>query len=84
MFASFDNSAGATARWLMLPAALDGWRIDVANMTGRHGTVDLNHQVATGVRVPGPISLPRADFRKVRRPPVDRSGIEKRWSRSRN
>ncbi len=29
---------------------LDGWRIDVANMTGRLGTIDLTHQVARAVR----------------------------------
>ena len=38
------------ARWLGPLASLDGWRIDVANMTGRHGTIDVNHQVATGIR----------------------------------
>ena len=32
------------ARWLR--AGLDGWRIDVANMTGRHGEQDLAHDVA--------------------------------------
>ena len=34
------------ARWLRPPFNLDGWRIDVANMTGRHGSQDLNHEVA--------------------------------------
>jgi len=34
------------ARWLRPPFALDGWRIDVGNMTGRLGSVDLNHEVA--------------------------------------
>jgi alpha-glucosidase len=35
-------------RWL--DAGLDGWRIDVANMVGRHGTIDLNHEVARWTR----------------------------------
>lgn len=34
------------ARWLKPPFNLDGWRIDVGNMTGRLGSVDLNHEVA--------------------------------------
>ena len=37
------------ARWLG-PHGLDGWRIDVANMTARLGTTDLNHMVATTIR----------------------------------
>jgi alpha-glucosidase len=36
--------------WLHPPYSLDGWRIDVANMTGRLGEVDLNHEVARTVR----------------------------------
>jgi alpha-glucosidase len=36
--------------WLQPPYDLDGWRIDVANMTGRLGDVDLNHEVARTVR----------------------------------
>jgi alpha-glucosidase len=35
-------------RWL--DAGLDGWRIDVANMVGRHRDVDLNHEVAAWTR----------------------------------
>ncbi|MGF4045099.1 glycoside hydrolase family 13 protein [Paenarthrobacter nitroguajacolicus] len=34
------------SRWLKPPFNLDGWRIDVGNMTGRLGSVDLNHEVA--------------------------------------
>ncbi|GAA2973782.1 alpha-glucosidase [Microbacterium terrae] len=33
------------ARWLKPPFATDGWRIDVANMIGRLGDVDLNEEV---------------------------------------
>ena len=35
-------------RWLRPPFDLDGWRVDVANMTGRHATDDFNAEVATG------------------------------------
>ena len=35
-------------RWL--EAGLDGWRIDVANMVGRHREVDLNQDVARWAR----------------------------------
>lgn len=37
-------------RWLREPYALDGWRVDVANMTGRYRDVDLTHEVARAVR----------------------------------
>lgn len=33
------------AKWLKPPFSADGWRIDVANMTGRLGAVDLNDEV---------------------------------------
>lgn len=39
-----------TARWLEPPVSADGWRTDVANMTGRLGQVDLAHQVAQDMR----------------------------------
>ena len=39
-----DDSA--VARWLRPPFNLDGWRIDVGNMTGRLGATDLNREVA--------------------------------------
>ncbi|MFB0835660.1 glycoside hydrolase family 13 protein [Arthrobacter halodurans] len=38
------------ARWLKPPFNLDGWRIDVGNMTGRMGADDLNHEVASLIR----------------------------------
>jgi len=37
------------ARWLLPPFSLDGWRIDVANMTGRLGTDDLNREIRQAV-----------------------------------
>lgn len=35
----------AVARWLKPPYGADGWRVDVANMTGRLGSIDLNADV---------------------------------------
>jgi alpha-glucosidase len=41
----------ATARqWLQPPYALDGWRVDVANMSGRTGDTDVNAEVAPTLR----------------------------------
>lgn len=42
-FITADDSI--VARWLKPPFNIDGWRIDVANMTGRLGAVDLNAEV---------------------------------------
>jgi alpha-glucosidase len=45
-----EGPGSIVARWLRPPYDVDGWRIDVANMTGRLGEIDLNHDVARGVR----------------------------------
>ena len=37
-------------RWLREPVSLDGWRIDVANMTGRHGADDFTQEIARAIR----------------------------------
>jgi glycosidase len=47
-FIEGPNSVVAT--WLKPPFNLDGWRIDVANMTGRLREVDLNREVRTILR----------------------------------
>lgn len=44
------GSDSVVARWLKPPFNLDGWRVDVANMTGRHGSDDYNDEVARAVR----------------------------------
>jgi alpha-glucosidase len=45
-----EGSDSVVARWLAGAAGLDGWRIDVANMTGRKEGDDHNHDVARLVR----------------------------------
>ena len=45
-----DDPDGAVRRWLGPAGDLDGWRVDVANMTGRHGRRDIYHQVAAWTR----------------------------------
>lgn len=40
---------GVIRRYLEPPFNMDGWRIDVANMTGRYRLDDMNHQVASWV-----------------------------------
>jgi alpha-glucosidase len=44
----YDGPDSVVARWLR--EGLDGWRIDVANMTGRLGADDLTGQVARTLR----------------------------------
>ena len=44
----YDGPDSVVGRWLR--RGLDGWRIDVANMTGRLGADDLAHAVATCTR----------------------------------
>lgn len=44
----YEGPDSIVGRWIQ--AGLDGWRIDVANMTGRMGGDDLAHDVARGVR----------------------------------
>ncbi len=46
----YEGPDSVVARWLTPPTALDGWRIDVANMSGRHGAVDVNRFVAQSIR----------------------------------
>jgi alpha-glucosidase len=37
-------------RWIEPPYSLDGWRVDVANMSGRTGATDVNAEVAPTLR----------------------------------
>jgi alpha-glucosidase len=45
----YGHGASVVARWLEPPYSLDGWRIDVANMTGRLHDLDVAAEVADGV-----------------------------------
>ncbi len=45
-----EGQDSVVARWLKPPFNLDGWRIDVANMTGRLGAEDLNAEVRQTIR----------------------------------
>lgn len=44
----YDGPGSVIATWLR--RGLDGWRVDVANMTGRMGELDLAHEVARATR----------------------------------
>ena len=45
-----EGPDSVVAKWLGAPYHLDGWRIDVANMTGRYRTDDLNPEVRRIIR----------------------------------
>lgn len=40
-----EGEDSVVAHWLKQPFGIDGWRVDVANMTGRYGDIDLNADV---------------------------------------
>ena len=46
----YSGADSVVKKWLKSPFNNDGWRIDVGNMTGRLGALDLNQEVARGVR----------------------------------
>jgi alpha-glucosidase len=46
----YGNGSSVVRHWLRPPFALDGWRIDVAHMTGRRADADLSAEVARGIR----------------------------------
>ncbi|NMR19289.1 glycoside hydrolase family 13 protein [Cellulomonas fimi] len=45
-----DGPRSVVGRWMREPYLLDGWRIDVANMTGRYAAEDRTHEVARTIR----------------------------------
>jgi alpha-glucosidase len=56
----YAGQGSAVRRWLEPPYGLAGWRIDVANMTGRRGAVDLLPEVASGTRAAATSTRPDA------------------------
>jgi alpha-glucosidase len=46
----YAGSDSIFRRWLRKPYAIDGWRVDVANMLARHGRDQLESEVWTGIR----------------------------------
>ncbi|HET7801457.1 MAG TPA: glycoside hydrolase family 13 protein [Humibacillus xanthopallidus] len=46
----FEHPQGVVRKWLGRSGGLDGWRVDVANMTGRWRDTDVNHDVARQMR----------------------------------
>lgn len=45
-----DGPRSVIGRWLQAPWSLDGWRVDVANMTGRYAAEDHNEDVGRRLR----------------------------------
>jgi alpha-glucosidase len=56
----YEGGDSVVRRWLSEPFALDGWRIDVANMTGRRHADDLNVEVSRGVTAAAVATRPDA------------------------
>ncbi|MCO5197749.1 MAG: alpha-amylase family glycosyl hydrolase [Anaerolineae bacterium] len=46
----YGNDDAVFRKWLKAPFSADGWRIDVANMLGRQGAVQLGVQIARDIR----------------------------------
>ena len=46
----FEDPNGVVRKWISGSHGLDGWRVDVANMTGRHKAQDLNQELARQMR----------------------------------
>jgi len=44
------DAEAVVRRWLRPPFDLDGWRLDVANMAGRRGEVDVSRELARATR----------------------------------
>lgn len=56
----FSGNNSIVRRWLRPPFNLDGWRIDVGNMTGIYRDQNLNQIVARGIRNAMDESMPDA------------------------
>ena len=71
----FDGPSAVAVRWL---DRLDGWRVDVANMTGRHGgddfTVEVAHLMRRAVTAARPDALLVGEHTSDGTADVDRAG----------
>jgi alpha-glucosidase len=47
----YAGKKSVVKKWLRAPYAMDGWRIDVGNMTGRYLGQDINQEIARGIRI---------------------------------
>ena len=46
----YEGANSVFKRWLRPPFSSDGWRVDVANMLGRQGAIQIGKEVAHGIR----------------------------------
>lgn len=46
----YSGKNSVVKKWLRAPYSMDGWRIDVGNMTGRYLGQDINQEIARGIR----------------------------------
>ena len=60
--AMYQGQDSILRRWLRPPFNIDGWRLDVANMLGRQGAVQLGHKVLRGMRRAVKAEKPEAYF----------------------
>lgn len=56
----FEGDNAIMRYWLRPPFAIDGWRIDVANMLGRQNETQLGHKIARAMRRAVKAELPDA------------------------
>jgi alpha-glucosidase len=67
-----SDESSPVRSWLRGPSGLDGWRVDVANMAGRMGSIDVTHAFAKDVRAA--MALEREDALLVAEHGHDASG----------
>jgi alpha-glucosidase len=46
----FESDDAVFRRWLRPPFAADGWRVDVGNMVGRQGAIQMNGEIVRAIR----------------------------------
>jgi len=56
----YEGGSSVVARWLADPASLDGWRVDVAHLTGRRHDEDYLVEVSRGMHATATATRPDA------------------------